>query len=175
MSEPQHRCGHDHHDHETCGHAAPSSKLNDYSKFGIQFQFPSTWSLDEQASDEEVTITVQSPGTSFWTAVIFPSRPDPEEVLNTVSAAFEQDYEGIDVVDVVGSFCGFPALGRDLDFECYDLINSACLRAFQTSDQTILVLYQGTDHELEQTRKVLEAISLSMRSTDDDDLEEELE
>jgi hypothetical protein len=68
----------------------------------------------------------------------------------------------------VGSLCGLPALGRDLDFVCYDLVNSATLRAFQTSEKTVVVLYQGTDHELVSTRSQLEAITASLQCDDED-------
>jgi hypothetical protein len=43
----------------------------------------------------------------------------------------------------------------------YELINSAFLRAVEIGSRTALILYQGTDHELESTRTVLEAISAS--------------
>ena len=166
-------CDHEHYNNERCDHQTSVTGVAQYQNYGIQFQFPSSWELDEQINDDDITITVQSAGTSFWTAVIFTSQPDPEEVLDTVVAAFEQDYEDVDVSPVVASFCGVPALGRDLDFVCYDLINSSTLRAFQTTEQTILVLYQGTDHELESTREMLESISRSMRFIDDEELEHE--
>ena len=40
--------------------------------------YPSDWSLSEDSSDEETTISVQSDGTSFWTLMLFKSRPDPD-------------------------------------------------------------------------------------------------
>ena len=175
MHDSKHRRDHEHYNNERCDHETSTTNVAHYQKYGIHFQFPSSWKLEEQVSDEDVTITVQSSGTSFWTAVIFTSQPDPEEVLDAAVAAFEQDYEDVEVSTVVCSFCGVPALGRDLDFVCYDLINSATLRAFQTSEQTILVLHQGTDHELKSTRELLASISLSMRFTDDEELERELD
>ena len=143
--------------------------MTDYNNYGIRFRFPSAWELSEDTSDEETTVSVQSEGTSFWTIVLFKSRPDPEAVLDTVVAAFEQDYEDVDVLAAVSSLCGLPSLGRDLDFVCYDLLNSATLRAFQTSNQTVLVMFQGTDHELETTKPQLESISASLEYDDEDD------
>lgn len=175
MHDSNQRCDHEHYNNERCDHQTSMTDVALYQNYGIQFQFPSSWKLDEQISEDDVTITVQSSGTSFWTAVIFMSQPEPEEVLDAAVAAFEQDYEDVEVSTVVCSFCGVPALGRDLDFVCYDLINSATLRAFQTSEQTILVLHQGTDHELKSTRELLASISLSMRFTDDEELERELD
>jgi hypothetical protein len=37
------------------------------------------------------------------------------------------------------------------------------LRVFRTGRFTALVLYQGTDHELEETRNVLEEISNTLQ------------
>ena len=51
---------------------------------------------------------------------------------------------------------------RDVDFVCFELINSAFLRSFQTDRFTVLVLYQGFDGELAESRAVLEAISASL-------------
>ena len=104
--------------------------------------------------------------------MLFKSRPDPEEVLETVVSAFVQDYEDVDVTSAIDNLAGLPSLGRDLDFVCYDLVNSAVVRAFQTSDQTIMVLYQGTDHELESTRDQLHAITASLKC-DDEDIDDE--
>ena len=53
-------------------------------------------------------------------------------------------------------------MARDVDFVCFELINSAFIRSFQTERFTVLVLYQGFDAELETTRPLLEAISASL-------------
>lgn len=156
------------HDHDEDGHCIPrpdrsvATDLTEYAKHGVRFQYPSNWALTEQSNDEETTISLQSDGTSFWTLMLFNSRPGLDEVLDTVVAAFEQDYEDVDVTSVVDSVCGVPSLGRELDFVCYDLVNSASVRAFQTSESTVMVLYQGTDHELETTRDQLVAMSSSL-------------
>ena len=112
-------------------------------------------------------ISVQSDGTSFWTLMLLKSRPDPDQVLDTVVTAFEQDYEGVDVISAIDSLFGLPSLGSDLDFVCYDLVNSAVVRVCQTSEMTIMVLYQGTDHELDTTRPQLQAITASLQCDDD--------
>ena len=87
----------------------------------------------------------------------------------------DQDYEEVEVVSQVGSLCGLPSLGRDLDFVCFDLMNSAILHSFQTSDLTVLVIYQGTDHELTSTRPLLEEITASLRCDDENEFVEDEE
>ena len=130
--------------------------------------YPSYWSLSEDSSDEETTISVQSDGTSFWTLMLFKSRPDPDEILDTVVDAFELDYEEVDVITSIDGLSGLPSLGRDIDFVCYDLVNSATVRACQTSEMTVMVLYQGTDHELEATLPQLKAMNASLQCDDED-------
>lgn len=168
---------HEQHDHNHghgghCVHREVNASITDYENHGIRFQFPSNWALAEQSTDEETTISVQSDGTSFWMLMLFKRRPDPEEVLETAVKAFVQDYEDVDVVSAVGSLCGLPSLGRELDFVCYDLVNSATIRVFQTGELTIMVLFQGTDHELKVTGTPLKAITASLRCDDDDNLED---
>ena len=101
--------------------------------------------------------------------MLFPSRPDPEVVLETVVNAFEQDYEEVDVISAVDNLAGLPSLRRDLDFVCFDLVNSATANVFQTSDLTVMVLYQGTDHELATTGEQLQAITASLQCDDEED------
>lgn len=159
------------HDHDDAGHCRPRTSgetLTAYDSHGVRFRFPSAWTLTEQAGDDETTISVQSDGTSFWTLMLFNSRPDPEDVVETVVSAFEQDYEEVDVSSAVDDQAGFPSHVRDLDFVCYDLVNSATVRAFRTSEQTVMVLYQGTDHELEITRNQLLSITESLEIDDED-------
>lgn len=163
---------HDHdHDHDADGNCVPRhvrAGTSAYGKHGVRFQFPASWAITEQSDDGETTISIQSDGTSFWTLMLLEARPDPDEVLDTVVAAFEQDYDDVDVTSSITSLGGLPALGRELDFVCYDLVNSASVRALQTSERTAMVLFQGTDHELETTRDQLDSITASLQFDDDD-------
>lgn len=177
MRPPGHSHQHD-HDHDHDGNCLPRSSpgplLTQYAKHGVRFSFPSDWTMSEESDDQETTISLQSDGTSFWTLMLLKSRPDPDAVLDTVVSAFEQDYEDVDVISTIDNLGGLPALGRDLDFVCYDLVNSASARACQTSLQTVLVLSQGTDHELQVTSAQMKSITDSLQ-WDDEDLDDEID
>jgi len=134
-----------------------------YHAHGVQFRFPSSWELSEQSRGNEAAITVESPETSFWSLWLFFDCPTPQRVLETAVSALEQDYDEIDVYPVEARMCRRESLARDVEFVCLELINSAFLRAFQTDDFTALVFYQGTDHELERTRPILEGICKSLQ------------
>lgn len=138
-----------------------------YRSHGVKFRFPGDWALNEQRTgSEEVTVTVSSPETSFWSLSLYFDRPDPEALIETAVDAFRDEYDELDDYPVECRVCRRPATGRDLEFVCLELINSAFLRAFRTPRFSALVLYQGTDHELADTREILEGITASLQYTE---------
>ncbi|MGE3315614.1 MAG: hypothetical protein AB7O26_10900 [Planctomycetaceae bacterium] len=140
-----------------------------YQSHGIRFEYPELWELSEQRGDNETTITVESPDTSFWSLSIFYGRTTPEEVLETAVSALQEAYEEVDVYPSKARIGEHQGGARDVEFVCYELINSAFLRAFETDDFTALVYYQGTDHELVDSKPVLEAITASLRYEPEED------
>ncbi len=133
-----------------------------YEGHGISFRYPTHWELTEQEDDEAISITVASPETSFWTISLFRDSPTTQEVLNSAVEAFREEYEEADIYPSKARVGKRSGLARDVDFVCFELINSAFLRCFQTERYTVLVLYQGFDGELEMTRPLLEDISASL-------------
>jgi hypothetical protein len=133
-----------------------------YEGHGIRFCYPAYWELTEQEDDEAISITVASPETSFWSISLFREGPSPQQVLDSAVEAFQEEYSEVDVYPSAARTGERAGLARDVDFVCFELINSAFLRAFQTERFTVLVLYQGFDGELETTRPLLEAISASL-------------
>ena len=133
-----------------------------YHQHGFEFRYPGFWDLSERNGPDEVTVTVASPGTSFWSLSLFHERPRPEDLMESAVSAFREEYPALDVYPVDARLCGRPAVARDVEFLCLDLVNGASLRAFQIDGVTAFVLSQGTDEELESTRPILEAISDSL-------------
>ena len=140
-----------------------------YSGHGIRFRYPAHWDLTEDRTEDQIAVSIESPGTSFWTLTLFLRNPSPEHVLRTAVAAFQDEYDEMDTYEAEASLCHRRAIGRNLEFVSLELINSAFLRAFRTGRYTILVMYQGTDHELEETRDALEEITASLQC--DEELE----
>jgi len=133
-----------------------------YQGHGISFRYPTGWELTEQEDDEAISITVASPETSFWSISLFHDGPSPQEVLESAVEALREEYAEADIYPSMARIGKRPGVARDVDFVCFELINSAFLRSFQTERFTVLVLYQGFDGELEMTRALLEAISTSL-------------
>ena len=139
-----------------------------YEGHGIRFRYPVYWEVTEQEDDEATSITVASPDTSFWSISLFHDAPSPQEVLESALEAFREEYAEADVYASTERIGDRAGVARDLDFVCFELINSAFLRSFQTERYTVLVLYQGFDGELETTRPLLEAISASLAFAGED-------
>ncbi len=137
-----------------------------YSGHGIRFRYPGTWELTEDEDDRDAVVTVSSPETSFWTVSLLGGRPDPKRVIREVLETFRGEYAELDEYEVTAKIQGQDCEARDLQFVQYELINSAFLRALEAGPWTVLILYQGTDHELEETHSVLEAISASFEWDD---------
>lgn len=140
-----------------------------FARYGVQFRYPGWWELAEQPNDDGVSITVSSPETAFWTLSLLPGVLAPEDVVEQAVDAFRDEYDELDVYPSTAEVCRRPTAARDIDFVCLDLIGSAFLRAFRTARFTALVLYQGTDRELAETRETLERIAASLECDAPDD------
>ena len=133
-----------------------------YSAHGVHFEFPDRWELAEESTGSDVFVTVSSPETSFWSLTLFRDRPSPQQVLTEAVEAYQDEYEELDAYPGEGTLAGRRGLSCDLEFVCLEMINSAFLRVCRTDEFTALVLYQGTDHELNDTRPLLEQITKTL-------------
>lgn len=133
-----------------------------FRKYGVQFDYPEGWVVQEQMEGGEWMVTVSSPDSSFWSLGLFFDSPSPEHVVQTVLRAFEEDYPEIDVYESRASILDRPTVSRDVEFVCMELLNSAWIRAFQTERFTVLVLYQSTDYELPESESILDAVTGSL-------------
>lgn len=164
-----HDCGHDHdHDHDHGGnpvdheHEHASGQLAVYQGHGVQFEYPEHWAIQEESGADQVTISVQSPGTTYWTLSLFEERPDPDQIVESVMSAYEEMYEELDVYEPDVQVLGVPVIARELDFVCLDLVSTASLIVFQSLKHTVLITFQGEDRELEKTRPLLELMTRSL-------------
>jgi hypothetical protein len=133
-----------------------------YEGHGIRFEYPDDWLFHEQAWAEEITLTVQSPNSAFWSVTLVLDRPAPERVVESAVSAFQQEYSEVDVYPCDVTLQGQPTEARDLDFVCHDLIGSVFIRAILAPQFTLLVLYQVAELELETARPLLDMITQSL-------------
>ncbi len=132
-----------------------------YRAHGIQFRHPGDWTVTEEVGPDETTISVQSSGTSYWSLTLIDDAPDPSDIMDTVLGAYRDEYTDVDVYEAIPTLPA-PAVAKDIDFVCLDLVNSASMLAFRTNRRTALVISQGTDFEWKQTRPVMELITQSL-------------
>jgi hypothetical protein len=134
-----------------------------FAAAGIRFQYPDDWVITEDRGPEELTITVTDGQTAQWSITLMRESPQPTHVLKEAVQVFREEYDGLDVEERNLNIANHEALAADLDFECFELLNCAFLRAFQTERYTVLVLYQATDHEIPTLGPVFDSINNSLR------------
>jgi len=134
-----------------------------YDKLGIRFQFPTNWHLDEaEAFAGYHSVSVYSPGGSFWSVTVHPTQQSPQRLVDAALKTMEQEYDELDAEAVSESWAGHACVGYDLNFYCFDLTNTAVVRALATEDSAFLILYQADDREFTETEPVFKAISASL-------------
>ncbi len=144
--------------------------LQTYSEHGIQFLYPLDWELHQEIQGTTVAISVTSPETTFLTIWLMQERPNPQTMLDSALDAFEEDYENVDIYRSETEICEYPCLKCDVEFVSLELINSATIHSLRTGRFSVLILGQGTDHELEYSRPILEAMIDSFECDVDDDI-----
>lgn len=141
-----------------------SGCLQFYDNHGICFEYPDIWELAEETQpDGDLLIMVSKDETCFWAIRILVGSPAPPDVVGSCVSAFREEYEDVDEYPGSGTLAEMPAYGRDLEFSCFELLNTVSLKSVRGPEFTILVWWQGTDHELEEVRPVLEQMTQSVR------------
>lgn len=137
-----------------------------YDSNGIVFRYPKEWTLTQENHGGELAVTVESPGTAFWSILLFRERPHPQHVIESAIETLRGEYEELDIYPSTDQLCGVETVSRDVEFVCLELINSAFLRAFETEHVTALVLFQANDAELEHIKDIMDSISESLEFVD---------
>lgn len=138
--------------------------LNQYNDHGVLFAYPDIWELQEEVDGNgDIVLTVSTEGTCFWALRILTERPAASDVISSCVAAFREEYEDMDEYPLSGYLAEMPASGRMLEFSCLELINSVCLYSITAANFSLLVWWQGTDHELDDIRPVFEQMTNSVR------------
>lgn len=135
-----------------------------YEKHGIEFSYPDIWELTEDIDGHDVVLTVSGADTCFWTLRILPACPPPPQVVQSCIEAFQDEYEDVETEETDSKLAEMPAYSRDLAFFCMELMNAVGLRSVRTSEFTLLVWWQGTQHELAESRPILDHMTNSVRA-----------
>jgi len=134
-----------------------------YDSNGITFRYPENWILSQQNHENEFTVSVNSPNTAFWSVFLFKDHPNPKHVIETATETLRTEYDEIDLYPTTAKMCERETVARDIEFVCLELINSAFLRAFETDEFTVFVMFQANDAELESVKDVMNSICASLK------------
>lgn len=134
-----------------------------FDQFGIRFEFPENWDVDAPAEAAgDVSITVSSPETAFWSLTRYHDTVNPTELLEQVLAAMKDEYALLEFDTAADKFEDQSMVGYDINFFYLDLSNTAWFRGFQREGITYLLLCQAEDREMERVRPVLQAMTVSL-------------
>jgi hypothetical protein len=123
--------------------------LASYSKHGVQFSYPDIWEIDERMEG---------------TDVIVHGCPPPPQAVDSCVEAFQEEYEDLEVTTTECKVAEMPAYSRNLQFICLELTNTVGLCSVRTTDFTLLIWWQGTDHELEEAQPMIDHMTRSVRA-----------
>lgn len=130
---------------------------------GMQFDYPDIWEVSQELDGDDTIVTVTVSDTCFWLARILPASPPPPQVVQSCIDAYDEEYEDVESETVDCSLIDMPAYARNLNFFCLELMNMVGLRSVRTMDFTLLVLWQGTHHEMGEFLEGIDRITESIR------------
>jgi hypothetical protein len=137
-----------------------------FEEDGIRFQYPENWQLEREEADSGWTVIVQSPNTSFLLISYNEDQPSADQMLDSTLEGLREVYPDVEAYEEVDTLAGLPAVGHDIHFTSLDLTNTCWTRCFYTDAATVLIFWQATDADLEQTEPVLKAICASLQVAD---------
>lgn len=140
----------------------PSSPLDAvYENGGLMFRYPGYWQMEEFTSDEEHSATVLTDNSAFWMVSLIRDVGDVDAVLDSALAAFEDEYEDLDIYErVPDKPPGWTS--QELEFQYQDLVSSVVLQSIAGGHGALLVLYQGHDRDLEEHQAIFEQMTASV-------------
>lgn len=135
---------------------------SEYIKDGIQFQYPENWEMEENKADLECrTVSLQSPSGAFWSVSTHPRSADPRQLIEAATKAIQDDYEQVEFEDLTETIADHELLGRDINFYCLDLTNTACVRCLPSNQATYTIFYQAEDRDFKEKAPIFLAITTS--------------
>jgi len=134
-----------------------------FDAHGVRFNYPDDWTITHDHEGPSLNINLQTPGTAFWSLTLLADRPPVEAVLEAAIAAYEDEYQNVDVYRHETSMAELPIAACDLDFVYLDLVSSASLRSILTEAFTALVVFQGEGREFEALQPKFDAVMSSLQ------------
>jgi hypothetical protein len=129
---------------------------------GVSFDYPDSWRLEREPTENGWTAVLQSPGTAFLTMTLDGDMPQMDAMAEAALEALRSEYPTLEASPQIDTLAGQMAVGHDMQFFSFDLTNSCWTRSLYTDAGTLLVLCQTSDLELAEYEPVLRAICASL-------------
>jgi hypothetical protein len=132
-------------------------------KFGVRVPYPENWVVEEgRDAHWPDTVTVQSPGSAFWSLSVHEPSTETNELAAVVLNAIREEYKEVEAEAVHEVLTETDLYGFDLSFYCMDLVIQSRLRVFSAAGRKFMVLCQGEDREFDRMAAVFEAMTRSV-------------
>jgi hypothetical protein len=134
----------------------------------LSFQYPDSWQMEREDTEDGWTVTLYSTGTAFLTLTLNNAYPEADLMAETVLEVMREEYQHLEADPSSEHLAGQWAVGHDVNFISLDLTNTCWTRGFDTPDGTVLLLCQAADFELPQQEPILRAICASLQVENED-------
>ena len=134
-----------------------------YTGFGVEFSYPSNWTLREEQTDGwPVSLAVESPAAAFWSLTIHRRLLPPAAVAEEVLQAMRTEYSDLECEASRRQILDLDSYHYDLRFYCMDFVVAACVQVIAAGDLVLVVLSQGEDREFAAQQGVFAAMTHSL-------------
>jgi hypothetical protein len=137
--------------------------IQTFDRDGIRFQYPGTWTVEEEEGDARWTVSVTSPETAFVVVSLRPEAHDPADLADQTLDAIKTEYKELDSENAVETVAGMLSIGHDIDFLTLDTAITCRTRCFDTPGGPLLVMTQVSEYDRAANEPVLKAIVASLR------------
>lgn len=135
-----------------------------FDQADIRFHYPENWKItDEVIIDWPRTVSVQSPGSGFWTLVQYDLGAEPVSLLEETLQEMRTEYENLESAAISEQFDETEVMGYEMFFYCFDFLVCARVLAIRADDgKVFLILWQAEDRDYAQVEPVFRAITTSL-------------
>jgi len=134
-----------------------------FTGFGIRFLYPSNWELFEEQTDEwPISLTVQSPGTAFWSLSLYRQLLPTKTLADEFLEAMRGEYPELEASPLPSREDLDSHLAYELNFYCQERLAAGKAEIFDHQALTLVILMQGEDREFDRLQPVLDAITESL-------------
>jgi hypothetical protein len=134
-----------------------------YDRLGVRFLYPENWTVsEEQAEEFPLSVTLQSPGSAFWTLHIYQRPINMPALVEESLEALRELYDGLESEEADEELAGHPAKGYDMNFFCLDFVVTAKSRAVLTEERGYLFISQAETRDFDELDPVFRAMAISL-------------